>query len=60
MRNLDEFAHVQTLIAAGLNDCAIARETGIPRTTVHGWRRRPPTRLVKRDRSSSCGLLHNC
>ena len=51
MRNLDEFDHVQTLIATGKNDCAIARETGIPRTTIRGWRRRPPTKLVKLDRS---------
>ncbi|OBJ39393.1 hypothetical protein A5630_02400 [Mycolicibacterium mucogenicum] len=59
MRDLDEFDHVQSLIATGMNDCAIARETGIPRTTIRGWRRRPPTRLVKRDPSSSCGVLHD-
>lgn len=35
---------MQRLIAAGLNDCAIARQTGIPRPTVWGWRRRPQVR----------------
>lgn len=56
MRNLDEFDHVQSLIASGMNDCAIARETGIPRTTIRGWRLHPPTRLVKHDPWSSCGV----
>lgn len=32
---------MQRLIAAGLNDCAIARQTGVPRRTVCDWRRRP-------------------
>ncbi|TXH16493.1 MAG: hypothetical protein E6R06_30985 [Mycobacterium sp.] len=59
MRSFDEFAHVKTLIATGMNDCAIARVTGIPRTTVHGWRLRAPTRLMKHDPSSSCGVLHD-
>ncbi len=29
------------LIAAGENDCEVARRLGIPRTTVRDWRRRP-------------------
>lgn len=33
-----EFEAVQQLIRAGLNDCAISRETGIPRGTVRDWR----------------------
>jgi hypothetical protein len=44
MRSAKEIDAVQRLIAAGLNDCAIARQTGIPRPTVWGWRRRPPVR----------------
>jgi len=32
------------LIATGLNDCAVARRLGVPRTTVRDWRRRPPRR----------------
>lgn len=31
MRSADEFEAVQRLISTGLNDCAIARQTGIPR-----------------------------
>lgn len=41
MRSAAEFDHVQRLIAAGMNDCAIARQTGIPRSTVRDWRRKP-------------------
>ena len=44
MRSAAEFDAVQSLIAAGLNDCAIARRTGIPRCTVRDWRCRPPVR----------------
>ena len=28
-----------TLLASGLNDCEVARRTGVPRTTVRDWRR---------------------
>jgi hypothetical protein len=38
MRSGDERNTVDTLIARGLNDCQIARETGIPRRTVCEWR----------------------
>ena len=41
MRSAEEFNNVRQLIAAGMNDCAIARLTGIPRTTVRDWRCRP-------------------
>jgi DNA invertase Pin-like site-specific DNA recombinase len=34
MRSLDDYQTVQDLIAGGMNDCAIARETRIRRTTV--------------------------
>lgn len=44
MRFAEEFEVVQRLISAGLNDCAIARQTGIPRCTVRDWRRKPPVR----------------
>jgi hypothetical protein len=49
LRSAEDFETVERLIAAGLNDCAIARQTGIPRPTVWGWRRRPPVRA-----KSSC------
>jgi hypothetical protein len=38
MRSYEEFAAARKLIAAGLNDCEVARVTGIPRTTVRDWR----------------------
>lgn len=38
MRPDAEFEAVQQLIRAGLNDCAISRETGINRRTICGWR----------------------
>ncbi|WP_428341304.1 hypothetical protein [Mycobacterium sp.] len=44
MRSAEEFNAVQRLIAAGLNDCAITRQTGIPRCTVRDWRCRPQLR----------------
>ncbi|SRX94313.1 hypothetical protein MSP7336_02566 [Mycobacterium shimoidei] len=37
MRSAEEFEAVRALIATGMNDCAIARETGIPRPTVRDW-----------------------
>ncbi|WP_029109899.1 LAGLIDADG family homing endonuclease [Mycobacterium sp. URHD0025] len=58
MRSADEFNKVEKLIAAGLNDCAISRETSIPRPTVRDWRRRPPKRLLL-PASSLCGIDHN-
>lgn len=59
MRSADEFNEVQRLIAAGMNDCAIARQTGVPRPTVRDWRCRPPTRLRQPEASSECGIDHD-
>ncbi|ORV16606.1 hypothetical protein AWB95_06225 [Mycobacterium celatum] len=59
MRSAEEFEAVQRLVMSGLNDCAIARQTGIPRPTVWGWRRRPPTRARARSGSSACGIDHD-
>lgn len=59
MRSLEEFNQVQLLNAAGMNDCAIARQTGIPRPTVREWRRRPPKRLRQPGASLPCGVLHD-
>jgi hypothetical protein len=44
MRSADEFSVVQRLIADGVNDCEIARQTGIPRCTVRDWRCQPQIR----------------
>lgn len=38
MRPADEIEVVRQLVAGGLNDCEVARRTGIPRTTVRDWR----------------------
>jgi hypothetical protein len=38
VRSIDEVRAVASLIAVGLNDCQIARVTGIPRCTVREWR----------------------
>jgi hypothetical protein len=39
MRSLKELRRVKVLLDLGLNDCEVARLTGIPRTTVRDWRR---------------------
>jgi hypothetical protein len=39
MRSQAERDQVRELVASGLNDCEIARATGIPRGTVRDWRR---------------------
>ena len=59
MRSAEEFEHVQRLVAAGLNDCAIARQTGIPRPTIRGWRHNPPASLPRPASSSPCGVDHD-
>jgi hypothetical protein len=38
VRSIEEVRQVQSLIAGGLNNCAISRATGIPVTTVQNWR----------------------
>ncbi len=59
MRSADEFNEVLRLVAAGMNDCAIARLTGIPRTTVRDWRCRPGIRPRNLAGSSHCGIDHD-
>jgi hypothetical protein len=59
VRSAEEFDDVHRLIAAGMNDCAIARQTGIPRPTVREWRGKPPNRLRRPSASSPCGVLHD-
>ena len=59
MRSADEFNEVRQLIAAGMNDCAIARLTGIPRPTVRDWRCRPHVRTRLPDGSTACGVDHD-
>jgi hypothetical protein len=49
---------VRLLIAAGMNDCAIARQTGIPRSTVREWRVRRRVRL-RAISESACDVFHH-
>ena len=56
MRSAEQFDSVQRLIATGMNDCAIARETGIPRPTVRDWRCRRHV-LRARPNTSPCGAI---
>src|ERR1043165_5147113 len=37
MRRSEEVSHVLRLAAEGLNNCEIARQTHVPRTTVRDW-----------------------
>ena len=39
VRSTAERDRVAALVASGLNDCQIERETGIPRRTINDWRR---------------------
>jgi Homeodomain-like domain len=57
MRPAEEFFAAKRLIATGLNDCAIARQLGIPRETIRDWRRRPPIR--SKDPGAPCGIAHD-
>ena len=50
MRPDSEYQAVLDLIRAGLNDCAISRETGIPRTTIRDWRHLGQRGLDERQR----------
>jgi LAGLIDADG-like domain len=54
----EQFEAAKDLIAAGVNDCAIGRRIGVPRTTVRDWRRRPQVRprLIS---AAACGVVHN-
>ena len=57
MRSADEFNAAKQLIAAGANDCEIARLLGIPRTTIRDWRWRPQVR-PRLDSGTVCGVTH--
>jgi hypothetical protein len=59
MRSAEEFDAVSRLIAAGLDDCAIARHTGIPRCTVRDWRCRKQVRPRRPSALAACGIDHD-
>jgi hypothetical protein len=52
VRPLETKEEALRLVAAGLNDCQIARKLGVPRTTVRDWRN--PRYVPKRGSSSAC------
>jgi len=58
MRSAEEFDAARQLIAAGINDCEIARRLGIPRPTIQDWRRRPQRRS-RLDSGLPCGSKHD-
>lgn len=58
MRSAQQFDAAQRLMAAGLNDCAVARQLGIPRSTIREWRCRPP-RQTRPDGTTVCGVAHD-
>jgi hypothetical protein len=59
VRTAEEFNTVKGLVAQGLNDCAIARLTGIPRRTVRDLRCRPSIRPRNVPGSSRCSIEHD-
>src|SRR4051794_33786350 len=59
MRSAEQFEAAKRLIAAGVNDCAIARQLGIPRGTIKDWRCRPQIRRRLPTASSVCGGDHD-
>ncbi len=59
MRPREEFEAVQRLIALGLNDCAIARQTGIPRRTVLDWRHLRSSIRTRGTNASICRIEHS-
>ncbi|MDQ3619639.1 MAG: hypothetical protein M3391_05855 [Actinomycetota bacterium] len=52
-RPLTELRHVKAFVDAGLNDCEIARATGIPRGTIKDWRHGSRDHLLRPGRPSS-------
>lgn len=59
MRSAEEFDYVRRLVAAGFNDCTIARITGIPRRTVRDLRCRPSIRPRTGPQSKDCSIEHD-
>jgi hypothetical protein len=58
VRSAEQFEAAMCLAAAGVNNCVIARQLGVPRPTVQDWRRRPQIRS-RRPSGSGCGVVHD-
>jgi hypothetical protein len=55
VRSIEEIETVHALVAEGFNDCAISRQTGIPRTTIREWRHgNLPRSFVEATAGRSC------
>jgi hypothetical protein len=54
VRSIEEIQLVLAMINKGLNDCEIARRTGIPRGTIRGWRGGELPRIAKAEADTSC------
>jgi hypothetical protein len=59
VRSLEDLEIVRGLAASDMNDCAIARESGIPRRTVRDLRCRPSIRVRFPAAASTCGINHD-
>jgi hypothetical protein len=60
VRSYRELAEVQGLVAFGLNDCQIARLTGIPRSTIREWRSKRRWLNACAESCESCdGAVHD-
>jgi hypothetical protein len=60
VRSYSDFAAVRTLLATGLNDCEVARATGVPRSTVREWRIGEPRDTALRPACAVCdGPAHD-
>ena len=54
MRSIEEVRRVVALVQQGMNDCEIARSTGIPRRTIQGWRHGQIPRFARTDAPTGC------
>jgi hypothetical protein len=58
MWSAEQFDAAKRLVAAGINDCAIAGQIAVPRTTVRDWRCRPQIRS-RLPGGPGCGVDHD-
>lgn len=58
VRSAEEFEAAMRLIASGANASAVARQLGIPRSTVRDWRNKPQI-ASRHTRESECGVVHD-
>jgi hypothetical protein len=59
VRSVEEVREVQGLVEQGLNDCEIARRTGIPRGTIRDWRHGRLPRFARSDVHEGCPRCHH-